>query len=188
VSAHDPVVGLLRAPIVRRVHREMHTPSSSFTHALIGLPGPIHIISPPNKRRDLPSPTFFRFIFRRFVRGRRGTSRDEPYGLADRSIDPDLGLHESIGSHGASAHRSKNEHVADRTETSISIRRSLLGLGIVVSPCRCNPDVRRKRRKPERCVIAGSPRTEDFGPKIVFFADRLAPTFESTRLPAVQSW
>jgi hypothetical protein len=45
----------------------------------------------------------FQFIFRRFVRGRGGTSRDEPYGLVDRSIDPDLDLYEPIGSDKASA-------------------------------------------------------------------------------------
>jgi hypothetical protein len=52
--------------------------------------------------------------FLTFCLGRVWTSRDEPYGLADRSIDPDLGLYEPIGNHEQGVHpRSKNEDVAD---------------------------------------------------------------------------
>jgi hypothetical protein len=81
----------------------MHAPSSSLYVCAHQASGALQIFAPPDKRRDLPSLTFFRFIFRRFVRGRGGTSRDEPYGLADRWIDPDLGPYKPTGSHEASA-------------------------------------------------------------------------------------
>jgi hypothetical protein len=38
-----------------------------------------------------------RSIFKVFCLGRRWTPRDELYGIADQSIDPNFGLHELIG-------------------------------------------------------------------------------------------
>jgi hypothetical protein len=58
--------------------------------------------------------------------------------LADQSIDPDLGLYKPIGSHKRGVHpRSKNKDVANWTETSISVRWSLLCSWIAVSPRQC---------------------------------------------------
>jgi hypothetical protein len=134
---------------------------------------------------ELPEASFFQFSFRRFVRGRGGTSRNEPYGLADRSIDPDLGLYELISSHGASAldPKTNTSWIEPKPRSPSGDRSSAWESRFPHADA--YKDVSRKRRKQEQYATAGNPRTQDFGPKIVFLGDGLARTFGCTRLPSV---